>query len=167
MTNEIAILSLTGRFPNARNIDEFWENLKQGKEGITPLTEEQLQQGGISPSIYQQPNYVKAAPILKDDIAEFDAEFFGYSPREAEISDPQQRLFLEVAWEALEIAGCNPETSSERTAEMSEETSDIASSAIADLPWVLYESEVYKGDEPEEKLDVIFNVDKWTKGRDF
>jgi acyl transferase domain-containing protein len=114
MTNEIAIIGMTGRFPNARNIDEFWENLKQGKEGITPLTEEQLQQGGISPSIYQQPNYVKAAPILKDDIAEFDAEFFGYSPREAEISDPQQRLFLEVAWEALEIAGCNPDASSAR-----------------------------------------------------
>jgi len=57
---------------------------------------------------------VKAAPILKDDIAEFDAEFFGYSPREAERSDPQQRLFLEVAWEALEIAGCKPDTASSR-----------------------------------------------------
>jgi len=114
MTNDIAIIGMTGRFPGARNIDEFWENLKQGKEGITPLTEEQLNQGGISPQVYQQTNYVKAAPILKDDIAEFDAEFFGYSPREAERSDPQQRLFLEVAWEALEIAGCNPETASER-----------------------------------------------------
>jgi microcystin synthetase protein McyG len=96
MTNEIAIIGMTGRFPDARNIDEFWENLKQGKEGITPLTEEQLNQGGISPRVYQQPNYVKAAPILKNDIAEFDAEFFGYSPREAERSDPQQRLFLEL-----------------------------------------------------------------------
>ncbi len=114
MTNEIAIIGMTGRFPGARNLDEFWENLKQGKEGITPLTEEQLNQGGISSQVYQQPNYVKAAPILKDDIAEFDAEFFGYSPREAERSDPQQRLFLEVAWEALEIAGCNPDTASSR-----------------------------------------------------
>ena len=114
MTNEIAIIGMTGRFPDARNIDEFWENLKQGKEGIAPLSEQQLRQGGIPPSVYQQPNYVKAAPILKDDIAEFDTDFFGYSPREAERSDPQQRLFLEVAWEALEIAGCNPETASSR-----------------------------------------------------
>ncbi|MFB6276925.1 MAG: SDR family NAD(P)-dependent oxidoreductase [Halothece sp.] len=114
MTNDIAIIGMTGRFPDASNIDQFWENLKQGKEGIAPLSDQQLQQGGIPPHVYQQPNYVKASPILKDDIAEFDAEFFGYSPREAENSDPQQRIFLEVAWEALEIAGCNPETASER-----------------------------------------------------
>ncbi|MFP4133980.1 MAG: SDR family NAD(P)-dependent oxidoreductase [Halothece sp.] len=114
MTNDIAIIGLTGRFPEARNIDEFWENLKQGKEGITPLTEEELAQGGIPLEVYQKSNYVKASPRLKDDIAGFDADFFGYSPREAEMSDPQQRLFLEVAWEALETAGCNPETTSQR-----------------------------------------------------
>ena len=114
MTNDIAIIGMSGRFPGASSIDEFWENLKQGKEAITPLSDEQLDQGGISPNVYQQPNYVKAAPILKDDIAAFDADFFGYSPREAERSDPQQRLFLEVAWEALENAGCHHKTSSAR-----------------------------------------------------
>ncbi|WP_071517671.1 type I polyketide synthase [Geitlerinema sp. PCC 9228] len=107
--NDIAIVGMTGRFPGARSVEEFWQNLRDGVESIESLSEEQLQAAGIARETYNQPNYVKAAPILKNDIAEFDASFFGLSPREAELLDPQQRFFLEGAWEAMENAGYNPQ----------------------------------------------------------
>ncbi|MBD2607323.1 SDR family NAD(P)-dependent oxidoreductase [Scytonema hofmannii FACHB-248] len=102
--SEIAIIGLTGRFPGAKNIDEFWKNLQNGVESISFFSDEELLSSGISSSILNDPNYVKAHAILED--AElFDASFFGFNPREAEITDPQHRIFLECAWEALESAG--------------------------------------------------------------
>ncbi|PMB52379.1 non-ribosomal peptide synthase [Fischerella thermalis CCMEE 5201] len=107
--SEIAIVGLAGRFPGAKNIDEFWNNLQNGVESISFFTDEELLSSGISSSILNDPNYVKAQAILED--AElFDASFFGFNPREAEITDPQHRIFLECAWEALENAGYDSQT---------------------------------------------------------
>jgi amino acid adenylation domain-containing protein len=100
----IAIVGLAGRFPGARNLDEFWQNLCHGVESISFFSEEDLLVSGIEPELLQNPRYVKAHGIL-DDVESFDAAFFGYSPKEAALMDPQQRLFLECAWEALEQAG--------------------------------------------------------------
>ncbi|BAY66481.1 beta-ketoacyl synthase [Calothrix brevissima NIES-22] len=106
---EVAIIGLAGRFPGAKNIDEFWQNLLNGVESIKSFTDEELLAAGVEPTLLHQPNYVKAGAIL-NDIEMFDAAFFGYNPREAEILNPQHRLFLECAYEALENAGYNPQT---------------------------------------------------------
>ena len=101
---EIAIIGLVGRFPGASNIDEFWQNLRDGVESTITFTDAELLATGVPADLLQQPSYVKAgAPLAEID--QFDANFFGINPREAEITDPQQRLFMEAAWEALEHAG--------------------------------------------------------------
>ncbi|BBD60568.1 beta-ketoacyl synthase [Nostoc sp. HK-01] len=106
--SEIAIIGLSGRFPGAKNIAEFWQNLQAGVESITFFTDEELISSGVEPTIVDNPKYVKARGVLAD--AElFDAPFFGFTPKEAEITDPQHRLFLECAWSALENAGYNCE----------------------------------------------------------
>jgi phthiocerol/phenolphthiocerol synthesis type-I polyketide synthase E len=105
---DIAIIGMAGRFPGARNIEEFWQNLHDGVESITWFSEADLAAAGVAPAVLGDPKYVKAWSVLAD--AEwFDAGFFGFSPREAEIMDPQRRLFLECAWEALEHAGYDAE----------------------------------------------------------
>ncbi len=106
--SEIAIVGLSGRFPGAKNIEEFWQNLQAGVESITFFTDEELIASGIDQSLVNQPNYVKARGVLTD-VELFDAPFFGFNPKEAEITDPQHRLFLECAWSALENAGYNSE----------------------------------------------------------
>ncbi|WP_337886323.1 polyketide synthase, partial [Fischerella thermalis] len=107
--DEIAIIGMVGRFPGANNVDKFWQNLRDGVESITCFTDEELVSAGIDSAVLRDPNYVKAGSVL-EDIDLFDASFFGFTPREAEITDPQHRLFLESAWEALENAGYNSET---------------------------------------------------------
>ncbi|MDF5706501.1 MAG: beta-ketoacyl synthase N-terminal-like domain-containing protein [Nostoc sp. S4] len=107
--SEIAIIGLTGRFPGAKNIDEFWNNLQNGIESVSFFTDEELLLSGVSSSVLSDSNYVKAGSTL-EDVEFFDASFFGFNPREAEITDPQHRLFLECAWEALESAGYDSET---------------------------------------------------------
>ncbi len=104
--NEIAIIGMAGRFPKARDLEEFWQNLCDGQEAITFFSPEELVSAGLDPVLLNDPHYVPARAIL-EDIDLFDARFFGYSPGEAEILDPQQRLFLEAAWQALENAGYN------------------------------------------------------------
>lgn len=105
---QIAIIGMAGRFPGARNIDQFWQNLREGKECTTKFSEAELLERGVPKEEFSHPDYVKSGAVL-DGIDLFDAEFFGYNAKEAEIMDPQQRIFLELAWEALEDAGCNPE----------------------------------------------------------
>lgn len=107
--SDIAIIAMSGRFPGAKNIDAFWENLRDGIETISWLSEQELLMNGVQPELLQNPNYVRASAVL-DDIELFDANFFGINPKEAEILDPQQRLFLECAWETVEQAGYNPQT---------------------------------------------------------
>ena len=100
----IAIIGLAGRFPGANGVEQFWRNLCDGVESISNFTDESLISSGIDPAVLNDPNYIKASAIL-DDIELFDASFFDFNPRDAEMTDPQHRLFLECAWEALERAG--------------------------------------------------------------
>jgi acyl transferase domain-containing protein len=104
----IAIIGLSGRFPRAKTIAEFWHNLTKGVETISLFDDEELRAAGIAKEMLADPNYVKAKGML-DDIEWFDAAFFGITPKEAEIMDPQQRLFLECTWTALEDAGYDSE----------------------------------------------------------
>jgi acyl transferase domain-containing protein/acyl carrier protein len=106
--HDIAIVGMSCRFPNIRTIEEFWKILSEGQETITFFSDEELLAAGIAPELLQHPRYVKAMPMLPD-VEKFDAAFFGYSPREAEILDPQLRVFLECAWEAIEQAGYDTE----------------------------------------------------------
>ena len=106
--DDIAIVGMSGRFPGARNVEEFWENLRDGVESILSFSSQELEASGIDPAVLANPAYVPAGSII-EDIDLFDASFFGFSPREAESLDPQQRIFLETAWHALEDAGYNPE----------------------------------------------------------
>jgi myxalamid-type polyketide synthase MxaB len=108
--SDIAIVGMSCRFPGAKNTDEFWKNLCNGVESISFFSDQELD--FIDSSLLSHPNYVKAGAVLSN-IDLFDADFFGYSAKEAEIMDPQQRIFLECAWEALESAGYNPETHKE------------------------------------------------------
>ncbi len=95
------------RVPGAENVAEFWSNLKNGVESVSIFTEEELREAGISEALLKLPTFVKAgAPLKGLDL--FDAEFFKYSAREAEFIDPQHRVFLECAVEALETAGVDP-----------------------------------------------------------
>ena len=105
----IAIIGISGRFPQAKDIDTFWKNLQEGVESIEFFSEQELLQEGIDPTLLKKHNYVLAGTVVSD-IDLFDANFFGYHPREAEIIDPQQRLFLESAVEALEVAGYDSKT---------------------------------------------------------
>lgn len=107
-SDDICIIGMACRFPGAKNPDEFWCNLRDGIESVSLLSDQELKATGVSDDLIHHPQYVKAA-VLLEDIDLFDANFFGYSPREAERIDPQQRFFLECAWEALEMAGYNPE----------------------------------------------------------
>lgn len=101
---EIAIIGMAGRFPGANSVDEFWHNLRDGIETISQLTDEQLRSMGVDEALLSDPDYVRAASIL-EDVELFDASLFDISPREAELMDPQHRLFLECALSALEDAG--------------------------------------------------------------
>lgn len=105
---EIAVIGLACRFPGAQNSDQFWANLRDGIESISRFTDEELLGSGIAPEVLRLPNYVKAGGVLPG-IELFDAGFFGMSRREAEMTDPQRRVFLEVAWEGLEKAGYDPQ----------------------------------------------------------
>ncbi|MCB9147713.1 MAG: type I polyketide synthase [Caldilineaceae bacterium] len=101
---DIAIIGMSCRFPGANNLATFWQNLCDGVESIAFFADEELEVSDRQ--LLRDPNYVKACPILPD-VDLFDAIFFGFSGKEAEITDPQQRLFLECAWEAFENAGIN------------------------------------------------------------
>ncbi len=101
---DIAIIGLSGRFPGAGEVNAFWRNLRDGVESITFFTDEELRKRGVPPESLADPLYVKAGAVL-EGVDLFDAAFFGFTPREAAETDPQHRLFLEVAWEAMEDAG--------------------------------------------------------------
>ncbi|HTR46527.1 MAG TPA: beta-ketoacyl synthase N-terminal-like domain-containing protein, partial [Verrucomicrobiae bacterium] len=103
----IAIVAMAGRFPGAKSVEELWQNIAAGKEGIRFFSADELIAAGVDPQLVNHPQYVRAgAPV--DDPEMFDAGFFGVSAREAEITDPQQRLFLECAHQVLESAGIDP-----------------------------------------------------------
>ena len=103
-TKGFAIVGMVCRLPGANNIEEFWHNLQAGVESITDFSDEELRSAGVDEELLASPNYVKRGPIVAN-VDLFDAGFFDISAREAELIDPQQRVFLECAWEALENAG--------------------------------------------------------------
>ncbi|WP_444547642.1 amino acid adenylation domain-containing protein [Sorangium atrum] len=105
--NAVAIVGMAGRYPRARDIDALWFNLRNGVEGIRFFTPEELEASGVDLDLIRAPNLVPACGVL-DDAMCFDARFFGYSPNEATLMDPQHRIFLECAWEAMERAGYDP-----------------------------------------------------------
>jgi acyl transferase domain-containing protein/acyl carrier protein len=109
MSEGVAVIGMAGRFSGAPGIEEFWCNLERGVEMISDLTDAELEPSRLeTPGIRSLPNYVKARGIL-EDADKFDASFFGITPREASLMDPQQRVFLEQSWAALENAGYDPD----------------------------------------------------------
>ena len=102
----VAIVGFSGRFPGAMNVDELWQNLLAGRDTVTRFAPEALDPS-IDEALRSDPAYVPARGVL-EDVECFDAPFFGVNPKEAELTDPQQRLFLEAAWEALESAATVP-----------------------------------------------------------
>ena len=106
-TGAIAVTGMACRFPGARSVDTFWRNLRDGVESVVSLSEEELVAAGVRPGEFCAEDYVRAAAVLEGAEC-FDAEFFGFSPKEASIMDPQHRHFLECTWEALESAGYDP-----------------------------------------------------------
>jgi amino acid adenylation domain-containing protein len=109
----IAIIGMAGRFPGSKNLAQFWENLKNGVESIKTFSDRELESSDVDPVALKDPNYIKAGAFL-DGVDLFDASFFDFNPKEAEITDPQQRLFLECAWEALEQSGYASESCERR-----------------------------------------------------
>jgi NADPH:quinone reductase-like Zn-dependent oxidoreductase/3-oxoacyl-(acyl-carrier-protein) synthase/SAM-dependent methyltransferase len=103
----IAIVGMAGRFPGAPDLGAYWDMLANGREGLTPLTENDLLASGVPRPTFANPRYVRTAGALQD-IDRFDAGFWGMSAHEASLMDPQQRILLELAWHALEDAGIDP-----------------------------------------------------------
>src|SRR5262245_14778588 len=101
---DIAVVGMAGRFPGARSVSELWDNVCAGMESITRFSDEELKAAGVDQPTFRNPHYIKSGAVLPD-MEMFDAAFFGFSPRDAAIMDPQHRHFLECAWEALESAG--------------------------------------------------------------
>lgn len=109
----IAVVGMAGRFPGADSIAQFWQNLRDGKELVSTFTDEHLLSVGVDPSVLQDPSFVKAG-VVCEGLDLFDADFFAMPPSEAKLTDPQHRLFLECAWQALEDAGYDPEKTRHR-----------------------------------------------------
>jgi acyl transferase domain-containing protein/surfactin synthase thioesterase subunit len=130
----VAIVGIACRLPGAADHSAFWQNLCEGVESISVLSDEDLLSAGVPAGLLRDPSYVKAAALLPD-IDQFDAAFFEYSPQEARLMDPQQRLLLEVAWETFEDAG-EPVASSARPIGVFTGVGGVVSSYLVDrLPF--------------------------------
>ncbi|RAJ76806.1 acyl transferase domain-containing protein [Chitinophaga dinghuensis] len=129
MKKDIAIIGMSGRFPKSASIKELWDNLYNGEELIHFFTEKELEEKGVSLSDRQQPNFVGAGSFVSDT-EKFDYPLFRYTVHEAGIMDPQTRLMHQLVWEALEDAGCTPETYHKKTG--------IFMGANKNLPWSVY-----------------------------
>ena len=105
--NAIAVVGMAGRFPGADSVSGFWNNLLRGEESIVTLSEDELIAAGVSEKSLATHAYITPCGAL-DGIDEFDADFFGFTPQAARMTDPQHRLFLQCAWHALEDAGYDP-----------------------------------------------------------
>ncbi len=106
--DDIALVGMSLRFPGADTPEAFWANLRDGVESITFFSDEELRDAGVHQALIDHKDFVPAASFL-EDVDKFDASFFGVTPKDAELTDPQQRFFLEEAWRALEHAGYDPE----------------------------------------------------------
>ena len=113
LDTQIAIIGLAGRFPDAPNLNAFWALIKNGREAIHPFSDAEMLAAGVDPARLTHPDYVKAGTVIPD-VECFDAAFFAMNGQDAAILDPQQRLFLECTWQALEQAGYPPTTTDAR-----------------------------------------------------
>ncbi|MFM9558269.1 type I polyketide synthase [Streptomyces caniscabiei] len=104
----IAVVGMAGRFPGAASPDALWDLWESGAEAVSRFTPEELRASGVPDIDTTHPGYVPAKGVLPN-IAGFDSQLFGYNALEASVIDPQQRIFLECAWSALEDAGCDPD----------------------------------------------------------
>lgn len=104
----IAIIGMAGKFPGVENIYEYWESIKQGKELLTRFSEKELIDKGVSEKLLKDVNFVPVSGLV-NSAEHFDSAFFGFTPREADLTDPQHRKFLEVCYEALEHSGTSPD----------------------------------------------------------
>lgn len=124
---EIAVIGMSGRYPEADTLAQFWNNLLAGKESFTHFSEEELKENGITQEEYNNKDYIKVKPFL-DHVFDFDAELFGYTVWEAEYMDPQIKLFHECVYHALEDAGYDAERYDGRIG--------LYSGASMDLQWM-------------------------------
>ncbi len=106
--NAVAVVGAGCRLPGAGSLEEFWNNLCNGIVSIRQFTDEQLLAAGLPPQKLNDPRLVKAGAVI-EDMEYFDAAFFGVTPGEAALLDPQHRVFLETTWTALENAGYDPQ----------------------------------------------------------
>ncbi|MGV4926432.1 beta-ketoacyl synthase [Streptomyces sp. BHT-5-2] len=104
---QIAVVGMACRYPGAVTPEEFWHNVVTGVDGVRTLTADELRAWGEDPARLSDPRYVREHGVVAD-FGDFDAEFFGVSERDADLLNPQHRIFLECAWEALERAGYDP-----------------------------------------------------------
>lgn len=107
LETSIAIIGMAGRFPGALDVDHLWDELAAGCEGIRQFSLEELREAGVDQRLLDTDSYVRAKGCIEDADC-FDAEFFGIGAREADVMDPQHRVFLECSWAALESAGIDP-----------------------------------------------------------
>ena len=113
--NAVAIIGMSCKFPKSEDARQYWENIQSGRECMETLSQEELEQAGVTDDLFQRRDYVRRCSSITD-IDKFDAEFFKISPREAQYMDPQQRIMLEKAWEAVEDAGYEPAQLGEKVA---------------------------------------------------
>jgi acyl transferase domain-containing protein len=150
----VVIVGIACRFPGAPDHSAFWQNLCDGVESISALSDEDLLSAGVPAELLCDPSYVKATSLLPD-IDQFDAAFFEYSPQEARLMDPQQRLLLEVAWETFEDAG-EPVASSARPIGVFTGLGGVVSSYLVDrLPLSADQPAVVA---PGKTLDILADL---------
>ena len=126
---EVAVIGLSGKFPKANNIKEYWDNLVSGRDCVSDFTEEEIIEEGEDITLVKDPAYVKSNACLENKQF-FDADFFGYRSHEAGLMDPQIRLFHECCWEALEDSGYSTEHTSRKIA--------LYASGSSDPDWEIY-----------------------------
>ncbi|QJB38144.1 polyketide synthase [Chitinophaga oryzae] len=129
MKKDIAIIGMSGRFPKSASVRELWDNLYGGRELIHFFSEKELEEKGVPQSDRQHPDFVRAGSFVSDT-DKFDYPLFRYTVHEAGIMDPQTRLMHQLVWEALEDAGCTPETYHKKTG--------IFMGANKNLAWSVY-----------------------------
>jgi len=104
---EVAIIGYAGRFNKCKNAEAYWESLSKGEETFTIFEDDELKALGIAEELFQKGNYIKSNGVLGNKDC-FDAGFFGYTPAEVNVMDPQTRVFHEIVWEGLEMSGYTP-----------------------------------------------------------
>ncbi len=126
---EIAVIGLAGRFPKADNIEQYWENLQNGRNCISYFSDKEAIEEGESEALVNDPSYIKSSAFIESK-KYFDSAFFNYRPDEAELMDPQTRVYHECCWEALEDCGYSNKDHNEKIG--------IFAAGTSNFPWLVY-----------------------------